>query len=245
MHSRAKLTTLATLIILSLFSFSLSGKASELADIEKQYAELKLQFERDFESFDLLLPVSITDSQKCIDSYAGAINAEDVSARDACQVALTRFRAEQNRLRSVIEVSKAELAALELRIQSLRSTNASASNSGVTSSTGSGASTNNSQSSTNVSPEPKTSSASNQIEPSLTDNPTPIQSSPSQQQGATSANQSVDTATPIPPTVVNKPNPSPKPTVKKRTIICVKGKTIRKVIAVKPVCPKGFKLKKK
>jgi membrane protein involved in colicin uptake len=32
--------------------------------------------------------------------------------------------------------------------------------------------------------------------------------------------------------------------VKKTTITCVKGKLIKKVIAVKPKCPTGYKLKK-
>lgn len=36
---------------------------------------------------------------------------------------------------------------------------------------------------------------------------------------------------------------APKPAVKKTTISCVKGKTIRKVTAVKPSCPAGFKKK--
>lgn len=31
--------------------------------------------------------------------------------------------------------------------------------------------------------------------------------------------------------------------VKRATITCVKGKTVRKVTAVKPVCPKGFRKK--
>jgi peptidyl-prolyl cis-trans isomerase B (cyclophilin B) len=43
------------------------------------------------------------------------------------------------------------------------------------------------------------------------------------------------------------PTPSSKPTAspqaKKITITCVKGKAIKKVIAVKPVCPKGYKKK--
>jgi hypothetical protein len=32
-----------------------------------------------------------------------------------------------------------------------------------------------------------------------------------------------------------------RPAVKKTTITCVKGKTIKKVTAVKPKCPAGFK----
>jgi hypothetical protein len=41
------------------------------------------------------------------------------------------------------------------------------------------------------------------------------------------------------------PNPSPtvKAVVKKTTITCVKGKTAKKVTAIKPVCPKGYKKK--
>ncbi len=36
----------------------------------------------------------------------------------------------------------------------------------------------------------------------------------------------------------------PKPAaVKKLTITCVKGKTVKKVTAIKPKCPKGFKRK--
>jgi hypothetical protein len=44
------------------------------------------------------------------------------------------------------------------------------------------------------------------------------------------------------------PTPSPSPTVKpviakKTTITCVKGKTIKKVTAIKPKCPTGYKKK--
>lgn len=57
--------------------------------------------------------------------------------------------------------------------------------------------------------------------------------------------------TPVPVPVVTEttaptptPTPTPKATVaKKTTITCVKGKTVRKVTAVKPVCPVGFKKK--
>ena len=45
-------------------------------------------------------------------------------------------------------------------------------------------------------------------------------------------------------TPVADPAPSAKPVVaKKVTITCVKGKTVKKVTAVKPVCPAGFKKK--
>jgi hypothetical protein len=46
------------------------------------------------------------------------------------------------------------------------------------------------------------------------------------------------------PIVVVTPTPNAKPAAaKKTTITCVKGKTTKKVSAVKPSCPKGFKAK--
>jgi len=50
-------------------------------------------------------------------------------------------------------------------------------------------------------------------------------------------------ATPTPsvtPSASATPTPTPN-VVKKLTIKCVKGKLVKKVTAVKPVCPKGYK----
>jgi hypothetical protein len=38
---------------------------------------------------------------------------------------------------------------------------------------------------------------------------------------------------------------APTPIATKKTIVCVKGKTNKKVSGVNPKCPKGYKLKKK
>lgn len=56
------------------------------------------------------------------------------------------------------------------------------------------------------------------------------------------------TSTPAPVvTELPAPTPTPSPTVKavvkKTTITCVKGKTAKKVTAIKPVCPTGYKKK--
>jgi hypothetical protein len=49
------------------------------------------------------------------------------------------------------------------------------------------------------------------------------------------------------PEVIVAPTPTPtaskKPVVKKVSITCIKGKTSKKVTAVKPKCPTGFKKK--
>ncbi len=46
------------------------------------------------------------------------------------------------------------------------------------------------------------------------------------------------TPTPIPS---DTPTPTAKPAVKKLTITCIKGKVVKKVTAVAPKCPSGFK----
>jgi hypothetical protein len=37
---------------------------------------------------------------------------------------------------------------------------------------------------------------------------------------------------------------TPQPVVTKKTIVCVKGKTTKKVSGISPKCPKGYKVKK-
>lgn len=50
---------------------------------------------------------------------------------------------------------------------------------------------------------------------------------------ATPTTPATQTPTPVTPLVIAAP--------KKRTIVCVKGKTIRKVTAISPKCPSGFR----
>jgi hypothetical protein len=45
------------------------------------------------------------------------------------------------------------------------------------------------------------------------------------------------------PTPTPTPTASAKPVVKKITITCIKGKTSKKVTAIKPKCPTGYKKK--
>jgi hypothetical protein len=45
------------------------------------------------------------------------------------------------------------------------------------------------------------------------------------------------------PIVTATPTPSAKPVVKKTTITCVKGKITKKVTALTPKCPSGYKKK--
>jgi hypothetical protein len=47
----------------------------------------------------------------------------------------------------------------------------------------------------------------------------------------------------VTPTPTPTPTASNKPVIKKVTITCIKGKTSKKVTAVKPKCPAGYKKK--
>jgi hypothetical protein len=52
-----------------------------------------------------------------------------------------------------------------------------------------------------------------------------------------------DKIDPVKPVVEPTISPTPIPVAKKVTITCIKGKTSKKVSAIKPTCPKGFKKK--
>jgi hypothetical protein len=45
------------------------------------------------------------------------------------------------------------------------------------------------------------------------------------------------------PSASATPTPTAQPVAKKITITCVKGKTSKKVTAIKPTCPTGYKKK--
>ena len=56
----------------------------------------------------------------------------------------------------------------------------------------------------------------------------------------------IPTPTPSPspiPTPISKASPSPSAPVKKTFLLCYKGRTVQKVVAINPVCPKGYRKK--
>ncbi len=229
-----------TLFVIVIFLTSVliaPGSASELSSAEQRYSELQRTNDANLEALNVLLPGYESESQQCINRLANSTNSDDVITREGCQVALSRFQSERIIIGKLIEETKAEMAALELRIQSLKSTSSGASSPGSTSSASTGASSNNSQSAPSAAADSTSTISNSQPAPTASDNPVPAQS-PVAAQNQSSASPSV-------PVVTNKVTPSPKPKAKKRTITCTKGKVSRKVTAVKPVCPKGFKIKAK
>jgi hypothetical protein len=237
--------TLGVIVIFLTSALIAPGSASELSDAEKRYSDLQLNFEVAQGNLFLLLPGYEAEAQVCIERLASATNSTDISARTAGQQELTRLQLERATQKNQIEAMKIELTSLELRIQSLKSTSSSATSSGSTSSASTGAATSDAQTSPSAPVDSTPTTSSSQVAPIIPDAPAPVQSSPTPRQSPSSAAQSGNTSATATPVVTNKVTPSPKPKAKKKTITCTKGKVSRKVTAVKPVCPKGFKLKTK
>ena len=235
------------------------GVASELSEAELRYAWFQATYVERLDAVNNWLPKSESESQACIDRLTGATSPADISSRQDCQNALDRIQAYQETLKKEIVEIKVELAALELQFPSIKppSPAVSAPISGSASTPVGGSSLPSVQ----VSPTPSASPSpvssltpTTTVTPSAT--PTPSSSSPAASPTAstpTATPTTTPTPTPTPtttptasptPSTIQKASPAPKPVVKKKTITCVKGKTVRKVIAVKPVCPKGFKVQK-
>lgn len=58
----------------------------------------------------------------------------------------------------------------------------------------------------------------------------------------TAMNTPSPTPTQVSPTPIS--SPTPEPTIKKLAITCIKGKSIKKIVAINPKCPLGYKIKK-
>ena len=240
--------SISLILVLLLGVFSSPVAASELSDAEKTHGELRAAYQKYFETLDGI-SVKETEAQDCISKFTGSTNAADVTKRNECQATLSRLQDQRTTLVASEQNSKSRILELEQLIQRLRD----AASTSAASSGGGSASTQSS-----ITPlipevvekkaeEPQTaqgvSAAANlpsedQSQSSVAA-PTPVQSPVAVAQGAQPAAAQAAASG-------SKVSATPKPVVKKKkTITCVKGKVTRKVTAVKPVCPKGFKVKKK
>ena len=218
--------------------------ASELSNAEQKYADLRKIHDANVESVNVLLPRSEAEAQQCINRLASSTIQEEIDSREGCRMALSRFQAERISLSRQVEESTAELSALELQIQKLKSASASGPSAGTSSSSSGGAAGSNSQTTPSQEPNTLTQIAPNpEVSSSAAATPVELAASNKATTQVPVAQSPNPTQSPVAPTLVSKVTPSPKPLVKKKTISCFKGKLIKKVTAVKPVCPKGYKLK--
>ena len=261
MSTRRALIGLGIVLLLAISSATYPLSASELSDAEARLIELRTLNESKLEAVNGWLPKSLADSQNCIDQLKGATSPDDIAARQTCQDTLARSQAYSDLLKSEIEAIKVEMDQLTLQINKLKTPNSSGSGPSVGSTTTSigvppiatpqGTTTPQSTSSpvAGASAQPIPTTTPIAMSPEPTSSPTKVAANTSASSSPTPASSTTPIGTPKPvssssPKVAQKITPSPLPQVKKKTITCVKGKTVRKVTAVKPVCPKGFKVQK-
>ncbi len=239
--------TLGVVVIFLTSALIAPGSASELSDAEKAHGELRAEYRQYFESLN---KISAQESvaQECIAKYADSTVSSEVTQRNECQTTLNRLQSERSAILEQEQGAKRKILELEQLIERLSAT--------VVSSGGASAAGGSSSSSSGITPliQTETPKPANEPQPSQGSNQSPVTTKENQpelapQQPAPAqspvASQNQSSATPSVPVVANKVTPSPKPSAKKRTITCTKGKVSRKVTAVKPVCPKGFKIKAK
>ena len=243
MRQRNRRFSFGLILILLASSLFTPLSASELSDAEQRYSDLRKIHDANVESVNVLLPRSEAEAQQCINRLASSTIQEEIDSREGCRMALSRFQAERISLSRLVEESTAELSALELQIQRLKSASASGSSAGTSSSSSGVAAGANSQITPSQEPNPLSQIAPNpEVSNSVAATPVEAGASNNTTTQVPVAQSSNPRQTPVAPTSVSKVTPSPKPIVKK-TISCYKGKLIKKVTAVKPVCPKGYKVK--
>lgn len=223
-----------------------SSKADELGAALANLKELQVLLEQDTQYVNVDHPRYAAQSRDCIQKFENSTIAEEVTQRDSCLRALSRGEAEKATRLARITETGASIEKLNQEIAKLRSENAAANSQTGSSNTNGSSSSSSSQSagipSASPTPSSTTTQESQELGSGISGNAVAQESlSP------TKASESQKATPSQSPNVVSKNQPAAavaKAQVKKRTITCTKGKTVRKVTAVKPVCPKGFKLKR-
>jgi hypothetical protein len=238
--------TLGVIVIFLTSALIPPGSASELSDAEKAHGELRAEYGQYFETLNSISAQEST-AQECVTKYADSNVASQVTQRNDCQATLNRLQSERSAILDREQVAKGKILELEQLIERLKTAAVSSGTApaGGSSSSSSGITPLIQNETPKPASEPQTTQSSSQPEP-VTKESQPVDATqvpaPVQSPAAAQNQNSVSSATPV---VTNKVTPSPKPKAKKKTITCTKGKVSRKVTAVKPVCPKGFKIKAK
>ena len=223
-----------------------SSKADELGVALANLKELQILLEQDTQYVNVDHPRYAAQSRDCIQKFENSTIPDEVTQRDSCLRALSRGEAEKATRLQRITVTSASIEKLNQEIAKLRSENAAASSQTGSSSTSGSSPSSSSQTPGIPSASPTPSLTTTQESQELDSGNTAI---PVAQESLspTKASESQKATPSQSPNMVSKNQPAASVTkapVKKRTITCIKGKTVRKVTAIKPICPKGFKLKK-
>ena len=218
---------LRLLVVFSLLLAPLqSSYADDLSAAQTKMKELQKAIDLDNNYLNVEYSKNLDQTNQCIVKFTNAQDPEDQTKHNLCVTELERLQLDREKRVAQISLNSTEISKLTVEIAKLESsTRPSAGASTIQPGQSAVTPTPSASSSPLISPTPTAT-------PSAT--PTPSTSSPAASPSASPS-----------PSTVQKATPAPKPVVKKKTIICVKGKVTKKVTAVKPVCPKGFKVKKR
>ena len=216
--------------------------ASELSDLEDKYQALEKTFNSENEYIVVFLDYELEKARACVKKYELSTLNDAVAQKANCEADVSRLQSDRSIRETRINSIKSEMDSLALQINRLKPSGATSASGGSTSQSGASSTV-------------QTDTTKNPSSPQATQAPSSPEPVAKEQEPESAA--PLPTATPSPttsqkpssvsqglPSTTAKVTPSPKPIVKKRTITCIKGKTIRKVTAVKPVCPKGFRIKR-
>ena len=202
-----------------------SSFADELSVAKTKLQELQQSIDLENKYLNVDYPKNVDLTNQCIVKFTNAQDPDDQTKHSLCVTELERLQLDRERRLTQLSLKSAEINKLTVEIAKLESSTRPSSGA-ATIQPGQSA----------VTPTPSASSS-----PLIS--PTPTATPSATPTPSTSSPAASPSASPTPSTV-QKVTPAPKPVVKKKTIICVKGKVTKKVTAVKPVCPKGFKVQK-
>ena len=228
--------TAISLLVVSL-GLSVQGvNASELTDAESKVDQLRQSFESDTYLLNVTLRGYELDAANCIKQYLGQTSPEAVALRNDCQTALDRTQADIFSVTRRAVATESQITSLRALIEKLKSTPAPT-----------------------ESPTPSVSESANSAVVSKNSDAELMSSTPINTKASTSVVEKIEPSPSVSSTTNVAPSPeprnsktpaalpkataSPKPTPKLTTIICVKGKTSKKVTDVNPKCPAGYKKK--
>jgi hypothetical protein len=225
-----------------------SSHADELTAAQNKVKELQNSLILDKNYLEVDVPRLSSQLNECIQRNTNAQEPIEQEKYASCVLELSKLEINRDSRIENIATIMNEIARLESEITRLRQSSTTPVPSSPTSSTTGGSVQSPSGTTstpggisdkspqTSTSPVPAVSNGQNSriplagATPAVSVSPTPL----------------ISPKTQISPSPINdqKITPSPKPVVKKKTITCVKGKTVRKVTAIKPLCPRGFKIRR-
>ena len=227
-------TVVAALLMLSPFQ----ATANTLSEAQAKFSALQNSLASDTRIINQDFLAREEINNKCLADYLTDTSPEGSQKREECITAREAITREKEQISTRIADTNRQLSILAAEIATLQGSGGTS----TTPSASGGATTTPAVPTATPTPAPATDlqtpgDLAQPVVPGASSSVSPTAPTARPTAPTTTANSTV-TATKKPAVAVKK-----KKKKKMRTITCTKGKKIRKVTAVKPICPKGFKVR--